>query len=306
MTSDQGGVRRRRAVATAALLPLLSATPPRAGPGVPLPFIDAHVHLNDEAMQLALMERFLVERAVVCWGRGSSNESVAAAARRHPQRFIAFASVSPERAAYRRYWQPGVDPQPMLDELDALLAGGGFSGIGETNAVHAAAHGFPEADYPLDGAAMRGIAALARQHRLPLMLHVEAQRLADFERLLHAHRDVTVLWAHGGYTPLRDAERVLAEHPNVVYELSARTWPEHPRSPDYTILGPDRRTLQPGWRALIEANPQRFIVGTDASHRAMASEVLKHASVGNVLGQLGEAARERLARGNLRQVLRLA
>jgi predicted TIM-barrel fold metal-dependent hydrolase len=295
-------VKRRRLLAAGVAAPFA----PRAADEAPIPFIDAHVHLNDEAMQLALMDRFQVERAIVFWGRGSNNQSVADAARRHPRRFVAFASVSPERAAYRRYWQPGADAQPMLDELDALLASGAFAGIGEINAVHAAAHGFPEADFPLDGAAMQGIATLARKHRMPLLLHVEApmKRLAEFERLLQAHRDLTVLWAHGGYTTLPDAERVLADHPNVIYELSARTWPEHPRSPDYTILGPDRRTLQPGWRALIEAQPHRFVVGTDASHRAMAGEVLKHASVGNVLGQLSPAARQAVGQENLRVLLR--
>ena len=55
-----------------------------------VPFVDAHVHLNDERMQLELMQRFGAKRAVVFWGRNSDNDTIAAAAERHPDRFIAF------------------------------------------------------------------------------------------------------------------------------------------------------------------------------------------------------------------------
>ena len=75
-----------------------------------IPFVDSHVHLNDEAMQLQLMERFGATRALVGWGRKSDNESIARAAGRHPQRLIAFASISPERASYRSGWD-GDDPR---------------------------------------------------------------------------------------------------------------------------------------------------------------------------------------------------
>ena len=94
-----------------------------------VPFVDSHVHLNDEAMQLGLMERFGATLALVNWGRKSDNESIARAAGRHPQRFIAFASISPERVSYRRGWEAG-DPR-LLQDLDALLASGRFKGIGE-------------------------------------------------------------------------------------------------------------------------------------------------------------------------------
>lgn len=33
---------------------------------------------------------------------------------------------------------------------------------------------------------------------------------------------VAVIWAHGGYTGLAEARRMLARHPNLHYELSAR------------------------------------------------------------------------------------
>ena len=41
-----------------------------------VPFVDAHVHLNDESMQLEMMRRCGAKRAVVFWGRSSDNESI--------------------------------------------------------------------------------------------------------------------------------------------------------------------------------------------------------------------------------------
>jgi len=91
---------------------------------------------------------------------------------------------------------------------------------------------------------------------------------------------------------------MIERHPNLVYELSARTWPSHPRSPDYTILR-DGRNVWPEWLALIEAHPGRFVIGTDASHRSKESDAMKYASVQGFLRQLSPAARERVGSANI-------
>jgi predicted TIM-barrel fold metal-dependent hydrolase len=275
-------------------------SPPSADPVAPLPFIDAHVHLNDEAMQLELMRRHGAEQAIVFWGSRSDNESIAESARRHPDRFIAFASISPERAAYRQLWNR--DDPAVLKTLDDLLASGRFRGIGEISAVHFPSPGFPEADYDPSGPTLAGILALARKHGLPVLLHIEWTRLRELSTLLERYPDVAVIWAHGGYTPLFVARRMLERHPNLTYELSARTWAEHPRSPDYTILR-DGKAVWPQWLALIEAMPERFVVGTDASQRRAETEAMKFASIQSFLRQLTPATRERVARTNLLKLL---
>jgi predicted TIM-barrel fold metal-dependent hydrolase len=272
-----------------------------AGDGAtPIPFIDAHVHLNDDAMQLDLMRRFGAERAVVFWGRQSDNTSIAESVARQPDRFIAFASISPERAAYRKAWETN-DPA-LLKTLDELLASGRFHGIGEISAVHFPSPGFPEADHDPTGPMLGGILALARKHRVPVMVHIEWTRLQAFSELLRKYPDVDVIWAHGGYTPLFIARRMLERHPNLFYELSARTWPVHPRSPDYTILR-DGVAVWPQWLVLIEALPHRFVVGTDASQRSLESDEMKFAGVQAFLRQLGPKARELVGRGNMLRLL---
>ena len=292
--------RRRWAefVATAVLGCLASgAAGARAAEASPIiPFVDSHVHLNDEAMQLALMERFGATRALVGWGRKSDNESIARAAGRHPQRFIAFASISPERASYRSGWD-GDDPGLLL-ALDALLASGRFRGIGEISAVHFPSPGLAETDYDPMGTTMTGVLGLARKYRVPVLLHVEWTRMRELSSLLDTFADVPVIWAHGGYTPLFIARRMIERHPNLVYELSARTWPSHPRSPDYTILR-NGTTVWPEWLALIEAHSGRFVVGTDASHRSEDSDAMKYSSVQAFLRQLSPAARERVGSANI-------
>lgn len=265
-----------------------------------VPFIDAHVHLNDEVMQRDMMRRFGAERAVVFWGRNSDNESVADAARRHPELFIPFASISPERTANRKAWDE--QDAALLTALDGLLASGRFKGIGEISAAHFPSPGFSETDYDPTGPMMTGIMTLARKYRVPVMAHVEVTRINEFSRLLEMFADVSVIWAHGGYTPLFLARRMLERHPNLTYELSARTWPRHPRAPDYTILR-DGKSTWPEWLALIESKPDRFIVGTDASHRSRESEAMKFESVQSFLRQLSDATRDRVARTNLLRLI---
>ncbi len=264
------------------------------------PFIDAHVHLNDEAMQLELMRRYNVERAVIFWGRNSDNGTIADAVRRNPERFIGFASISPERRTYRGAWD--TNDLSLLKTLDDLLASGRFRGIGEISVTHFPSPGLPEADYDPSGPMMEGILGLARKHRMPVMVHVESTRMKELAALLAKFPDVAVIWAHGGYTPLFIARRMLEAHPNLYYEPSARTWAVHPRSPDYTILR-DGINVWPQWLALIESMPGRFLVGTDASHRSAMSEEIKHSSVRAFLRQLSPATRELVGRINLLRLI---
>ena len=289
------------AVVLAALASLAGCAgdPPASAPrpaAPPIPFVDAHVHVNDAAMQLDLMYANAIPKAVVFWGRAGDNDSVLAAARAHPHRFIPFASVSPERRAYRDLWTRE-DPA-LVQALEAALQGGAFRGIGEISVSHFPAAGFPEADFSPAGPVMAGIMELARRYRLPVLIHCEITRMAEFESLLAAHRDVAVIWAHGGYTPYFLARRFVERHPNLTYELSARTWRHHPRSPDYTIFMTDD-TVWPAWRKLIEDHPTRFIVGTDASNHSRAADQQKIDSVRALLAQLSEPARSLVAQENL-------
>ena len=250
-------------------------------------------------MQLALMDEFGVERAVVFWGRNSDDESILAAAASHPRRLIPFASISPERRHFRPLWER--DDPAILARLETLLATGRFRGIGEISVVHDATPGFAETAFAPTSRVMRGILDLARRHRLPVMVHCESRATAQLSELLEAYPDVAVIWAHGGYTDETEARRMLARHANLYYELSARTWPRHPRSAAYSIAPGGE--LRPEWRALVEAMPMRFLVGSDASHHSEANERMKLASVRAFLAELSPAARREVGGGTLARLL---
>lgn len=273
------------------------ADPGRLPPG----FVDAHVHLNDPAAWIALMNETGIAWSVALAGRDIDNAGLLDAARRWPGRVLPFVSVSPEHRAFRRYWE--ADDDALVEIAASLLAGGQFHGIGEISVSHFAGAGFPEADFDPRGRIMRGLLRLARKHEVPVSMHVEVTRLRELEALLAEFRDVTVIWAHGGYTPLVLADRMLRAHPNLVYELSARTWASHPRSPDYTIFR-NETEVWPGWLALIEGMPTRFIVGTDAAGRSRESDRAKIRRVELFLGQLSPRARALVARENLERILR--
>ena len=268
----------------------------------PITFTDAHVHLNDPEMQLRLMKESGNRRAIVFWGRKSTNEKLVEWAREHADRFIPFASISPERSSYRKHWDG--DGTELLQVLDNLLKQGVVRGIGEISVTHFPGRGFPEADYSPVHPLMWGMMDLAQKYGVPVNIHCEITRLAEFEELLRAYPRVAVIWAHGGYTPYYIAKRMVADHPNLLYELSARTWKNHPRSPDYTILK-DGFQVWPRWLQLIEENPDRFLVGTDASHHDLGRERSKIESVRSFLLQLSDQTREKVAHRNLDNLMYL-
>ena len=280
------------------LLPaaLAAQQPPRPA------FSDTHVHLNAPEAWIRLMDQAGIDRTVALAGRSSDYRTLIEASQRWRGRILPFLSLSPEHREFRPAWD--ADDGRLEPLLDSLLATGLFLGIGEISVSHFPGAGFPEADFDPMGRTMQGIMRAAQKYHVPVMVHCEITRLREFEALLEAYPDVTVIWAHGGYTPLFLAKRLLERHPNLLYELSARTWARHPRSPDYTILRDSSRVWEE-WLALVEAAPTRFLVGTDASGRSDASDLEHIRSVLQFLDRLSPAARRLVAHDNLTRLLGL-
>jgi predicted TIM-barrel fold metal-dependent hydrolase len=266
-------------------------------------YSDAHVHLNDPVTWVRIMDMLGIARSVALRGRDTDNAALREAGRRWPGRILPFVSVSPEHREFRGAW--AADDERLVALVDSLLSQGGFYGIGEISVSHFPAVGFPEADFDPGGHTMRSLVQLAGKHGVPILIHCEVTRLREFETLLRDHRQATVIWAHGGYTPLFLARRLLDQHPNLIYELSARTWARHPRSPDYTIFRNDT-DVWPEWLDLIESMPARFLVGTDASGRSEGADIANARRVQLLLDQLSPSARSQVAHENLNRILRLS
>ncbi|HUE86941.1 MAG TPA: TatD family hydrolase [Vicinamibacterales bacterium] len=266
-------------------------------------YSDAHVHLNDPEAWVRIMDELGIRRSIVLRGRNADNAALREAGHRWPGRILPFVSVSPEHGEFRDAWT--ADDGRLASLVDSLLSQGGYFGIGEISVSHFPAVGFPEADFDPGGVTMRALVRLAEKHGVPIMIHCEITRLREFEALLRDNRDVTVIWAHGGYTPLFLARRLLEQHPNLIYELSARTWARHPRSPDYTIFR-NETNVWPEWLALIESMPTRFLVGTDASGRSEGGDTANARRVQLFLDQLSPTTRSQVAQHNLDRILGLS
>jgi hypothetical protein len=287
------------AVAIVCVAPLFSAAQQRPTSG----FSDAHVHLNDPVTWVRTMDDLGIARSIALRGRDADNAALRDAGRRWPGRILPFLSVSPEHREFRAAWE--ADDERLVSLIDSLLSNGGYYGIGEISVSHFPAAGFPEADFNPSGRTMRSLLQLAAKHRVPVLIHCEITRLREFETLLRDHRGVTVMWAHGGYTPLFLARRLLEQHPNLIYELSARTWARHPRSPDYTIFR-NETNVWPEWLDLIESMPTRFLVGTDASGRSESTTIANARRVQLFLDELSPSTRGQVAHHNLDRILRLS
>jgi hypothetical protein len=266
-------------------------------------YSDAHVHLNDPVTWVRIMDELGIARSVALRGRDADNAALREAGLLWPGRIRPFVSVSPEHREFRAAW--AADDERLATLVDSLLSQGGYYGIGEISVSHFPATGFPEADFDPNGRTMRSLVQLARKHRVPILIHCEITRLREFEALLRDHRDVSVIWAHGGYTPLFLARRLLDQHPNLIYELSARTWARHPRSPDYTIFR-NETSVWPEWLEFIESMPTRFLVGTDASGRSEGANLANARRVQLLLDQLSPSARGQVAQQNLDRILGLS
>lgn len=126
----------------------------------------------------------------------------------------------------------------------------------------------------------------ARRHSLWLHAHVDDAAL----ELLYRHDpDAKIIWAHTGFsTPTEKVGAYLRRHPMLVCELSYR----------YGITG-DGGRLTPEWRSLFEANPDRFIIGSDTwipQRWQIYGELMEGYRAW--LGQLPRPVADRIAHGN--------
>jgi hypothetical protein len=226
-----------------ALMPLLApvtASGQVAAPDGDLPIFDMHIHYNrdswglysvDEA--LGLLDQAGVRKAFVS---STPDEGTLMLYERAPDRIV------PSLRMYRTSgdaatWTRDASLLPEIDErLQTAIP---YRGIGEFHLFS----GQSESVVP------RAIVAIAADRKLILHAHADA---AAVEELLRARPDITVLWAHAGLTePPETVQRVLDAHPNVWVELAIRT-----------DVAP-RGQLDPRWRSLFEAYPDRFMIGTD-------------------------------------------
>jgi Amidohydrolase len=247
-----------------------SPTPePTPIPAASVPIIDLHFHPEPGWGDVAVLFDQIGVRAA---GNGASGPDSLALdlSARYPGRVLAFGGGYDIRQLVLRYgagaWNlEREEVAAFLGRLEADLQAGRFEGIGEVhvNNWNSNIAGSPQYRWPADSPLLQRLLLLSASYKVPLSVHMdaEADSVAQMERLLAGNRKGTVLWAHTGHFAEPDLlRRLLETHPNLHCELSYRI----SISASRTAIPMDTNgRLKESWRDLLEAFPDRFVVGTD-------------------------------------------
>ena len=236
-----------------------------------LPIFDAHLHYSHDAWEMlppqdavAMLRKAGLKRALV----SSSGDA-------GTQRLLAEAPelIVPSLRPYRSRGEIGswVRDDSVIGFLEERLRNARYAAIGEFHLYGA------DADLPVP----RRLVALARQHRLVLHAHADADAI---ERLFRQDPQARILWAHAGFERPEKVAEALRRHRNLWADLAFRS--EH---------GSGGKV--PGeWRALFSEFPERFMVGTDTFTPERWSYVVEHANWSRAwLAELPPALAERIA-----------
>lgn len=265
------------ALAAATLVGL--PAPAGANDGGRLPVFDAHIHYSHDAWDVvptadvvALMRRAGLRHALVS---SSDDEGT--------QRLLAAAPdlVVPSLRPYRRRGEIAtwVRDDSVIRHVEERLARHRYAAIGEFHLYGA------DADLPVP----RRLVELARTHGLVLHAHSDADAV---ERIFRQDPQARVLWAHAGFDRPENVRAMLERHRNLWADLAFRS--EH---------GAGGR-VDPGWREVFEAFPDRFMVGTDTFTPERLHYIPEHAEWTRAwLAGLPPALAERIAWRNAQALL---
>jgi predicted TIM-barrel fold metal-dependent hydrolase len=216
------------------------------------PLIDAHSHLPSSTAidtYIAAMKRHNVLK-VVLLGVGSAQKDdtawLTAASRKYPERVIVGLPL------------PDPTSDNVVSQLELQLDRGKPRVIGEITMRQV---GRRLIDRDPNAAVFGKILDTAAKFAVPIVIHYELTDHAEsaLDRALAAHRKCTIVLAHGGEGPPGRLDRLLLHNPNLFIDLSGMHFQRTP------ALASETGPMDPGWKALIEKMPDRFMIGVDAA-----------------------------------------
>jgi predicted TIM-barrel fold metal-dependent hydrolase len=250
----------------------------------------------DVSAALALMDRFGVSYAILAppplpAGRqgAAGSPELQAVARQYPTRF-AFSAGGESLNPLIQSTPPGnvtADVLGRFQQEARAIAEAGAAAFGELAAEHFSSRigNHPYETVPPDHPLFLALADIAAQYNMPIELHMEAvprdmpfpdakvagppnpasivANIAAFERLLDHNPRARIVWVHAGWdltgeraVPLMLA--LLEKHPNLFMSVKSDMAGTPATAPFLPGGG-----LKPGWLAMLEAFPDRFVVGSD-------------------------------------------
>ena len=216
------------------------------------------------------------------------------------------------------------------------IAALGAVGFGEMAVMHVSipAMGPQHAyeDVPADHPLFLLLADIAAERDMPIDLHFDlvpedmplpdtlrpnvlnprtlTANLPAFKRLLQHNPQAKIVWVHVGFEPLLTREPdivagMLREHPNLYMSFRLNRGAPKPAA----TLSPNGR-IKPAWVRLVEAFPDRFMLGSDAFYAREGSIARGSSDEGmqnlrNFIEQLPEAVAAKVAGGNAMRLYRL-
>jgi predicted TIM-barrel fold metal-dependent hydrolase len=285
---------RLRPVVLAVVFTLLSLEP-GWGADYTGPLIDAHSHVpNATAIDayVAAMKRHHVVKVILLGVGGVQKDDPAwlrAASQKYPDRVVA--------------GLPLADPtsESAAGQLQTQLGRGRAPAIGE---VHLRQVGRRLIDRDPNSPAFGKILEAAGKAGVPIVIHYELTDAAEaaLDRALAAHRKTTIVLAHGGEGPPGRLDRLLMRNANLFVDLSGMHFQRTPS------LASEAGPLDPGWKALIEKLPDRFVMGVDVwaarlFEPAMLDRLFQWTR--RILGELRPDVAERVAHKNAAKLYRL-
>jgi hypothetical protein len=243
-----------RAAILAALLWALSTVLGPATADDKRPIVDAHIHYSHDTWDVVpppeaikVLRQAGVKKAFVS---SSSDDGTRMLHKEAPDLIV------PVLRPYRSRGEIGswVRDPGIVPHVEGRLKTMTYAGIGEFHVFGA------DADLPV----MRRLVELAKERKIFLHAHSDADAV---ERIFKQDPDARVLWAHSGFDQPDNVLAMLAKYRMLWADLAWRT--------DYAPYG----KLEPAWKQLFLAFPDRFMVGTDTPSPERWYYVAEHAKL---------------------------
>lgn len=216
-----------------------------------LPIFDTHLHYSAEARDvvsplevISLLARNGVPRALVS---STPDAGTLTLHRLDPKRFVPILRPYRGKIGSGNWYRDGKTPQYLKDRLAGFPDDGIYHGIGEFHLFN------PE---DAKTTVLRRVAKMAVERNIFLHVH---SGVKPVEVLFGLQPELKILWAHAGMvTPAPEIRRMMGRYPRLWAELSFR---------EGEIMA--KGGLNPAWRGLLLAYPERFMIGSDtyANHR---------------------------------------
>lgn len=283
-----------------------------------VPVADVHMHLYPGLAPEELLA--LMDKNKVRWGGAVGpivpGIDVDAFAKVLGERYIPAGAQSEYAAMYFRGGVSEMEDaqQPafkqLVEKLQADFGQKKIRGLGELILNNRNSHPDPRfrRRAQLDAPTFVALFELASKHGGFVQIHLEddSGSIKGLENLIKINPAVPVILSHCMATATASSARALLEkHPNLYCETSARSsvllW--HPNASGYQIH--TQNSVNSSWLALIEAMPDRFMVGSDVTSRAVSYDNVISTVRTGLLAKLSEGTLKKVAYENAQRVLKL-